>query len=76
MYWYTDVWAWSNKQQSLDSMYLRNPSNVIDLLSLAVGGGRSSVTVKISLGYSTKLKAKKRSLKPAQAKVLFLVLKH
>lgn len=43
MSWYTDAWARSNTQQSLDSMYLRNPSNVMDLLSLAEGGGWSRV---------------------------------
>lgn len=40
MSWYTDAWAWSNTQQSLDSMYLRKPSNVMDLFSLAVGRSR------------------------------------
>lgn len=39
MSWYTDVWTWLNTQQSLDSMYLRNPPNVMDPFSLAAGGG-------------------------------------
>lgn len=39
MSWYTDVWAWLNTQHSLDSMYLRNPSKVIELFSLAGRGG-------------------------------------